>query len=71
MSESRLPDYLLHIEQAAADACSFIEGLTKETFLANKRTPSAVVMCLVVIGEAATKTMDRHADLAQAHSLVP
>ena len=27
MSESRLGDYLEHIEQAASDACSFIEGL--------------------------------------------
>ena len=26
---NRLADYLLHIEQAVRDACSFIEGLTK------------------------------------------
>lgn len=29
MSENRLPDYLDHIQQAAIDACSFVEGLTK------------------------------------------
>ena len=28
MSESRLPDYLGHIQQAAAEACGFTEGLT-------------------------------------------
>lgn len=27
MSDFRLPDYLEHMQQAAADACSFIEGL--------------------------------------------
>ena len=26
MNESRLPDYLGHIRQAASDACSFVEG---------------------------------------------
>ena len=47
MSDNRLPDYLEHIQQAAADACSFIDGLSKEDFLADKRTQSAVVMSLV------------------------
>jgi hypothetical protein len=27
MSESRLPDYLDHIRQAAEDACSYVDGL--------------------------------------------
>lgn len=26
MTDSRLPDYLNHIRQAASDACSFVEG---------------------------------------------
>lgn len=38
MSENRLPDYIGHIHQAATDACSFVEGLTKDDFLADKRT---------------------------------
>lgn len=29
MNENRLPDYLDHMLQAAADARSFVEGLTK------------------------------------------
>ncbi len=28
MNENRLPDYIDHIQQAAADVCSFVEGLT-------------------------------------------
>ena len=59
MSENhRLPDYLDHIQQAATDACSFVEGLTKDDFLADKRTQQAVIMSLIIIGEAATKVME-------------
>jgi len=71
MSDHRLPDYLEHIRQAAADACSFIDGLSKEDFLADKRTQNAVVMSLVVIGEAATKVMDRYPGFADRHPDVP
>jgi uncharacterized protein with HEPN domain len=71
MSETRLPDYLNHMEQAASDACSFVEGLTKDDFLEDKRTQQAVIMSLIIIGEAATKVMDGFAEFTQAHSVVP
>ena len=58
MKEKRLPDYLNHIHQAATDACSFVEGLGKCDFIADKRTQQAVIMNLIIIGEAATKVMD-------------
>lgn len=44
MSGNRLPDYLDHIQQAAADARSFVEGLGKDDFLTDKRTQQAVIM---------------------------
>jgi uncharacterized protein with HEPN domain len=71
VSENRLPDYIDHIQQAAADACSFVEGAAKDAFLADKRTQQAVVMSLIIIGEAATKVMEGHAEFAQAHPGVP
>ncbi|MDP2787714.1 MAG: hypothetical protein Q8O79_06530 [Pseudomonadota bacterium] len=46
MTDNRLPDYLDHIRQAAEDACSFVDGLSKKDLLADRRTQSAVVMCL-------------------------
>jgi uncharacterized protein with HEPN domain len=55
MSESRLPDYLEHMQQAAKDACSFVAGMRKDDFPDDKRTQQAVVMSLIIIGEAATK----------------
>ena len=72
MSEdNRLPDYLEHIQQAAVDARSFVEGLVKDDFLADKRTQQAVIMSLIIIGEAATKVMDGHAEFTEAHAAVP
>lgn len=71
MSQNRLPDYLDHIQQAAVDARSFVEGLTKDDFLEDKRTQQAVIMSLIIIGEAATKVMDDYAEFAQAHAEVP
>lgn len=71
MNENRLPDYLEHIQQAAIDALSFVDGLAKEDFLADKRTQQAVIMSLIIIGEAATKIMDGYTAFTQAHSEVP
>ncbi len=71
MSESRLRDYLDHIQQAATDALSFADGLRKEDFLADKRTQQAVIMSLIIIGEAATKVMDGYAEFTQAYPEVP
>ncbi|WP_455289040.1 HepT-like ribonuclease domain-containing protein [Cupriavidus necator] len=71
MSENRLPDYLDHVRQAATDACSFVEGLTKDNFLEDKRTQQAVIMSLIIIGEAATKVMDCYPEFTQKHPEVP
>lgn len=68
MSETRLPDYLQHMRQAAADAIGFVEGMSRADFLADKRTQQAVIRSLIVLGEAATKVMDRHSDFANAHT---
>ena len=55
MSENhRLPDYLDHIQQAAADARSFVEGLAKDDFLADKRTQQAVIMAATIFSNCTT-----------------
>ena len=71
MSDNRLPDYLAHMQQAATDACAFVEGLSKADFLEDKRTQQAVIMSLIIIGEAATMVMDGYADFTLAHAQVP
>lgn len=71
MSDVRLRDYLDHMRQAASDACGFVEGMDKSDFLRDKRTQQAVIMSLIVIGEAATKLMDSDAAFVQAHPHIP
>ena len=43
MSKNRLPDYLDHIQQAATDACSFVEGMAKA--LEMLREGETLVVC--------------------------
>jgi uncharacterized protein with HEPN domain len=71
MSESYLLDYLDHMQQAATDAYSFVDGMCKEDFLEDKRTQQAVIMSLIIIGEAATKVMDRYEDFTKENPNVP
>lgn len=71
MNQSRLPDYLGHMRQAAIDALGFVEGMTRNDFLADKRTQQAVILSIVVIGEAATKIMDCDAEFVQANAGIP
>lgn len=67
----RLPDCLDHIQQAATDARKFVEGMDRDDFLADRRTPQAVILSLIIIGEAATKVMDGYIEFTQAHAEVP
>ena len=71
MSVYRLPEYLHHMQQAAVDACGFVAGQAKDDFLADKRTQQAVIMSLVIIGEAATRVMEMYGEFAQTHPEVP
>lgn len=71
MTLNRLPDYLDHMRQAIADAQSFTEGMAQTDFVQDKRTQQAVVMSLIVLGEAATKVMDQHPTFAEQHQQIP
>ncbi|WP_424258120.1 DUF86 domain-containing protein [Castellaniella sp.] len=68
---NRLSDYLDHIHQAATEAREFVAGLGKEDFLADRRTQQAVILSLIIIGEAAAKVMDAHAEFVRTHDQVP
>lgn len=53
MSDERLIRLLEQLQQAAGDACAYVEGLSREDFFADKRTQQAVVLNLLIIGEIA------------------
>jgi uncharacterized protein with HEPN domain len=71
MNGDRFADYLDHMLAAATDACAFVNGMSRDEFLADKRTQQAVVMSLVIIGEAAGRIMDQCGEFAAAHSTIP
>jgi uncharacterized protein with HEPN domain len=71
MSVHRLGDYVDHMLEAVGLACSYIEGMTKEDFLDDKRTQQAVVLNLIVVGEVATKILKEHEEFANQHADVP
>jgi uncharacterized protein with HEPN domain len=71
MNENRLGDYLDHMVRAASDACNFVDGVSQEDFLDDKRTQQAVIMSLIIIGEAATKVMDNNELFTQQHPEIP
>jgi uncharacterized protein with HEPN domain len=64
-------DLLEHMRQAVADARLFVEGMSKEEFLADKRTQQAVVMSLIIVGEAAARLMDQYEETVSRYPLVP
>ncbi len=71
MIENRLEDYLGHMLQAASDACAFVEGLDIKQFLDDKRTQQAVIMSLIILGEASTKVMDKYSVFAADNAQIP
>jgi uncharacterized protein with HEPN domain len=71
MTETRLTDYLAHIEQAAAKACGYVQQLSKQDFIADERTQQAIILNLIIIGEAATKLLQGFSDFLDKHPEVP
>lgn len=71
MSVPPADELVEHILEAARQSCLYIEGMAHDDFMADKRTQQAVILNLVIIGEAATKLMDHHADAAAAYAQVP
>jgi uncharacterized protein with HEPN domain len=71
MSNNRLPDYMGHMLEAAQQACSYSEGLSMKDFLADKRTQQAVILNLVIIGEAATQLLKDYGSFLDQHPEVP
>jgi hypothetical protein len=67
MNENRLAGYLDHMQQAAADACAFVQGMTQGEFLGDKRTQQAVIMSLIIVGEAAHQPTHAACVVPQLH----
>ncbi len=71
MTDTRPQDLIAHIKQAALDAQIFVNGIDREQFEVDKKSQQAVIYSLLIVGEAATKIMDRYPDFASANPHIP
>lgn len=65
---SRLADYLGQMLQGAMDALAFTEGMDREGFADDLRTQRAVIMSLMIIGEAANRVLSEAPAFAEANA---
>lgn len=71
MTVHRVADYLNHMLEAAQQACLYVKGMEKAEFLDDKRTQQAVILNLVILGEAVTKLLNQDEAFAMRHPQVP
>ena len=71
MSRDRFAEWLEDMQQAARLACSYVEGMRREDFLADLRTQQAVAMNVMIIGEVAAKLIERYPERLRACPNVP
>jgi uncharacterized protein with HEPN domain len=71
MTGDRCVDYLEHMLEAAQQVQVYVADMDIAEFLADKRTQQAVVMNLIIIGEAATKLLHDHESFLDQFSAVP
>lgn len=64
-------DYLDHMLEATRQACAYLEGLDKADFMEDKRTQQAVILNLLILGEAVTKLLNQYAPFAAQYPQVP
>lgn len=71
MTANRLADYLTHVEPAAQRACTYVDGMTRQDFLDDTRTQQAVILNIVIMGEAVTKLLQNHSEFLGRHPQIP
>lgn len=70
-NKPRFGDYLDHILEAVELAIGYCEGLEREDFLADRKTQQAVLLNLLIIGEAATKICHEYPEFVAHYPAVP
>lgn len=68
---NRLPDYVAQMVRGAQDALAFAEGMDRDSFMEDLRTQRAVVMSLMIVGEAAARVVAEHPAFVEANPGIP
>ena len=71
MTEDRLSDYLDHLLEALDLATAYVDGMDRQAFMADRRTQQAVMLNIIILGEAAAKIVQSYPDFADAHPDIP
>lgn len=71
MTIHRPVDYLDHMLEATKQACAYVDGLEKADFMEDKRTQQAVILNLLILGEAVTKLLSQDEPFVALHPQVP
>ena len=67
----RHADYVDHILDAASQIHTYIGALNKDDFLKDRKTQDAVILKILVIGEAAAQILDEHKEFAATRTDIP
>lgn len=67
----RYADYLEHMLDAIRLVRSYTEGVSKDDFLEDKKTQQAIILNLLVIGEAATQIANEYPIFVTEHPQLP
>ena len=67
----RLMLWIEQMAEATGSACSYVEGLDFAAFESDKRTQQAVVLNLLLIGEAAARIAEGAPGFVAAHPEIP
>lgn len=70
-AQPRLENYLSHMLEATQLARQYVQGMSKDEFLKDRRTQQAVVLNLMTIGEAAARIINECKEFAAVHSEIP
>lgn len=71
MSDRGLPDLIEHLMLAAQQACDYVDGMSEDEFVLDRRTQQAVIFNLMIMGEAATRLLKEHTAFVAEHGSVP
>jgi Protein of unknown function DUF86 len=67
----KLVDFLDHIAEASRLAREYVDGMSRESFLKDRRTQQAVILNLMTIGEAAERVTNEHKPFEADHPEIP
>lgn len=71
MNGERVRQRLVYMRRSVRDALEFVQGMTREEFLEDRKTQAAVVMCLVALGESAIRIAEAVPTFIDSHPEVP